>query len=99
MMTILSRVRIRPDEEQAWEAVFRERAAAARDQPGFVSVQLAVPADAPSERVIIGTWETQQDWEAGHGHEAFAETRRQLEEVDDEKAQDRWHEVVVHERA
>lgn len=98
MVTIVSRVRIRAGEEQAWEEAFRERAAAAREQPGFVSVQLAIPADAPTERVVIGTWESRDDWEAWHGHEAFAETRRQLEEVDDEKEQDRWHEVVVHER-
>lgn len=97
-MTIVSRVRVRPGEEQAWEEVFRERAAAARDQRGFVAVQLAVPVDAPEERVIIGTWESREDWEAWHGHESFVETRRQLEEVDDEKAQDRWHEVVLHER-
>jgi heme-degrading monooxygenase HmoA len=98
MVTIVSRVRIRSGEEQAWEEAFRERAAAAREQSGFVSVQLAVPVDARSERVIIGTWESREDWERWHRHEAFHETRRQLEEVDDEKEDDRWHEVLVDER-
>jgi heme-degrading monooxygenase HmoA len=99
MVTIVSRVRIRSGDVEAWEEAFSERAAAAREQSGFVSVQLAVPLDAPSERVIIGTWESREDWELWHGHEAFLETRRQLEEIDDEKEQDRWHEVLVHERS
>ena len=99
MMTIVTHVRIREGQEPAWDEAFRERAAAAREQPGFVAVQLCIPLDAPNERVIIGTWRTRADWEAWHGNEAFRETRRRLEQVaDDEQQAERWHEVVLEER-
>lgn len=98
MMTIVSHVRIKAGEEPAWDEAFRDRARAAREQPGFVSVQLAIPIDAPNERVIIGTWESRADWEAWHAAGPFLETRRRLEEVDEEKQRDWWHEVVLDER-
>jgi heme-degrading monooxygenase HmoA len=97
MQTIVTHVRIRPGEEGAWDDAFRERATAAREQQGFVSVQLCKPEDAPSSRVVIGTWQTREDWQRWHGDEAFLETRRRLEETDDEKTAETWHEVVVHE--
>jgi hypothetical protein len=34
----------------------RERLEAARNQPGWVAGQVAIPIDALAERVIIGTW-------------------------------------------
>jgi heme-degrading monooxygenase HmoA len=98
MMTIVSRVRIKEGDEPTWDDVFRERASAAREQPGFVSVQLAIPLDAPDERVVIGSWQTRADWEAWHNHDAFVETRKRLEAVEEEKAQERWHEVIVYEQ-
>ena len=97
-MTIITHVRIREGQEPAWDAAFLERAAAAREQPGFVAVQLCAPHGAINERVIIGTWQTRADWEAWHGSDAFQETRRLLEHVDDEKQRESWHEVVLEER-
>ena len=96
-MTIVSHVKLKAGEEPAWDEAFRERAAAARDQPGFVSVQLCIPLNAVDERVVIGTWQTRADWEAWHNHEAFVDTRRRLEEIDEEKTGDWWHEVLLHE--
>lgn len=64
MMTAVTHVAIEPGKEPAWDAACRERAAASKTQPGWVAVQLCVPADAPNQRVIVGTWETQValDW-------------------------------------
>lgn len=97
MMTIVSHVAVKEGQEPAWDEALRERIAAAREQPGFVAVQMAIPIDAPNERVIIGTWETRADWEAWHNHERFVETRGRLEAVDESKARDWWHEVVLEE--
>ena len=98
MMTIVTHVRVREGREPAWDEAFRERAAAAREQPGFVAVQLCIPLDAMNERVIIGTWDSRADWEAWHGSEPFRETRRRLEQVDDDAQREWWHEVVLEER-
>jgi heme-degrading monooxygenase HmoA len=95
MMTIVSHVRIKPGQEPAWDAVMRERIEAARQQPGFVSVQLCIPVEAMNERVIVGTWQTRADWETWHANEAFQQTRTQLEEPNTKKRSEWWHEVVL----
>jgi heme-degrading monooxygenase HmoA len=98
MMTVITHVRIKEGQEPAWDEAFRERAQAAREQPGFVAVQLCIPVDAMNERVIIGTWESRADWEAWHDAQPFLETRRKLEEVDEKRKRIWWHEVVLEER-
>jgi heme-degrading monooxygenase HmoA len=98
MMTVVTHVRIKKGQEPAWDEAFRERAGAAREQPGFVAVQLGIPVDAINERVIIGTWESRADWEAWHNAQPFLETRRKLEEVDEKRERTWWHEVVLEER-
>lgn len=98
MVTVVTRMRIKDGQQQAWDAAFRERAQAAREQDGFVFVQLCTPDDAPDERVIVGTWQSRDDWQAWHEQPEFVETRRQLEEVDEERAGTQWYEVVVEER-
>ena len=98
MMTVVTHVKIKEGREPAWDAAFRERIASAREQRGFVAVQLCIPSDAMDERVVIGTWETRADWEAWHGTEPFQQTRRQMEEQSDSKRKrEWWHEVVLEE--
>src|SRR4029078_10160696 len=79
MVTVVTRVRIRDGREAEWDEVFGDRARAARAQDGFRCVKLCCPEGAPSECVIVGTWETRENWQAWHRDEAFLETRRQLE--------------------
>jgi heme-degrading monooxygenase HmoA len=98
MMTVVTHVRIKEGQEPAWDEAYGERVRAARDQPGFVAVQLCIPVDAMNERVIIGTWESRADWEAWHNAEPFLETRRRLEDVDEKRKSIWWHEVVLEER-
>jgi heme-degrading monooxygenase HmoA len=63
MMTIVTNVTIEPGKEPQWDAAFRERVAAAGKQPGWIGVQLCIPAQAINKRIVIGTWETRADWE------------------------------------
>jgi heme-degrading monooxygenase HmoA len=99
MVTVVTRVRIKDGQESEWDTAFGERVRAAREQEGFEFVQLCKPEGAPSERVIVGTWQSRANWQAWHEQEAFQETRRRLEEVDDEQAASEWYEVVVEERS
>lgn len=94
-MTIVTQIKIAQGQEPAWDAAMRERIAAAKDQSGFVSVQLAIPADAPDERVVIGTWETRADWEAWHENERFRSTRERMDRCEVERKGEWWHEVVL----
>ena len=98
MVTVVTRVRIKGGQEAEWDETFSARVRAARKQQGFEIVQLCKPHDAPVERVIVGTWQTRDDWRAWHDDETFQETRRRLEEVDEEQESSDWYEVVVEER-
>jgi heme-degrading monooxygenase HmoA len=97
MMTIVTHVRIDPGKEPAWDDAFRKRAAAAKKQPGWISVQLGIPADAVNERVVIGTWETRADWERWHTSEAFQNTRGEMDGSEAEGRQEWWHEIILEE--
>ena len=96
-MTIVTHLRLEPGREPEWDAAFRERIAAARTQPGWVAVQLCIPADALNERVVIGTWQTRADWEAWHGTDVFEQTRAQMEAAETDRREEWWHEVILHE--
>jgi len=98
MVTVVTYVRIKDGREREWDEVFSKRAQTAREQEGFECVQLCRPDDSPSERVIVGTWQTHDNWEAWHQEPAFVETRHELEEIDDASDQSRWYNVIVEER-
>jgi heme-degrading monooxygenase HmoA len=95
MQTIITYVVVRDGEEEAWDGALRERVAAAAGQPGFVAVQVAAPADEPQRRVIIGTWESREHWEAWHEDEGFQRTREELEVVDETTTDSAWYEVLT----
>ena len=95
MMTIVTHLKLKPGEESDWDAAFRERIAAVGDQPGWIGVQLCTPVSATNERVVIGTWESQADWEAWHAEAPFAKTRSEMEGTESGDRQEWWHEVVL----
>ena len=99
VMTIVTHVKIEPGKEPGWDEAFRRRVETAKAQPGWIAVQLAIPADAANERVVIGTWETRADWEAWHATDVFQDTRMLMEGVEVEERRDWWHEVVLDERS
>jgi heme-degrading monooxygenase HmoA len=94
MMTIISETTIQPGQEPQWDKAFQERIEDARKQPGWVSLQLLIPTDAPNKRLVIGTWQTRADWEAWHNTETFQRTRQQMNSVEQSLDQERWYEVI-----
>jgi heme-degrading monooxygenase HmoA len=97
MMTVVTRVRVREGSEPTWDAAFRQRIADVRDQPGWIGVQLGIPVGAPTERVVIGTWERREDWEAWHATPAFRDTREAMEAAEAGAHHETWHEVALDE--
>ena len=95
MQTIVTHVVVQDGQQDAWDAALRERVQAAVDQPGFIGVQVAAPTGKPNERVIIGTWDSREDWQAWHDDKQFLETRRQLDVVDEKTKDSAWHDVKV----
>lgn len=99
MMTIVTHVRLKEGAEPEWDAAMRERLDAARNQPGWIGGQLAMPLDHLDRRVIVGTWETRAAWETWHADPTFAETRKRLDGLEDGPPEHWWHEVILDVRA
>jgi heme-degrading monooxygenase HmoA len=99
MMTIVTHVTLRQGSEPDWDAAMRARLAAVKGQPGWIGMQLLIPADAIHKRVIVGTWQTRAHWETWHRDPAFAETRARLEGLEAQPRQEWWHEVMLDLRA
>ena len=98
MMTVITRVSLKPGREPEWDEAMRERLAAAQDQTGWVGGQMLIPLEGLNQRVIVGTWMSRADWEAWHEDPAFKDTRQRLEELQDKPDEMEWFEVAIEAR-
>ena len=99
MMTVVTTTLLRPGGEEEWDTAMRERFDSARSRPGWVSGQLLIPETLRSTRVIVGTWQSREDWESWHSDPAFLERRATLEQYEAEPSRTDWYEVVADARA
>jgi len=99
MMTVLTTSKLKPGGEAEWDAAMRERFESAQRMPGWVSGQLLQPEDAPLSRVIVGTWNSRDDWLAWHDDQTFLEKRTVLERLESEPNVTQWFLVVADARA
>lgn len=97
MMTVMTETRVRAGQEAAWDAAYRERAADAPEQDGWVALQLLVPEGRPDARVVVGTWRDKEAWQRWHQTETFQRTRERLDAASDGSGEDRWYTVVEQE--
>jgi len=94
MMTVITEITIEPGGEPRWDEAYERRLQDAQDQPGWISLQLLIPLDAPNKRLVVGTWQTRADWEAWHTTESFQQTRREMDAVQQSSGPEQWYEVV-----
>jgi heme-degrading monooxygenase HmoA len=94
MMTVVTTLTLEPDAEDEWDGLIRERFRSAHRCAGWVSGQLLAPLDEPHTRVIVGTWQRREDWEAWHHDPAFLATRSRLDALQPETHRTVWYEVV-----
>jgi heme-degrading monooxygenase HmoA len=99
MMTVVTTTRVRPGGEAEWDAAVRARFDSARERRGWISGQLLTSDDESSTRVIVGTWESREDWEAWHADPAFLDQRATLERLEEEGSQVAWFRVVADARS
>lgn len=99
MMTVITRVSLKPGSEPEWDKAMRDRLEAARNQSGWVGGQMLIPLDALNHRLIVGTWNTRADWEAWHEDPAFQKTRQRMEELQEAPDDMQWFEVAIEARA
>lgn len=93
MMTIITESTIAEGHEAQWDAAFQERLQAAKEQPGWLALQVLIPEGEPQKRVIVGTWESREAWQAWHRADPFRQTRQRLDAADREDGRERWFTV------
>ncbi len=99
MLTVITETTVQQGREAEWDAAYRDRAADARAQDGWVQLQLLIPVDDTSRRFVVGTWRDRDAWERWHQTATFAETRQRLDAATESHAEDRWFRVVEEQAA
>jgi heme-degrading monooxygenase HmoA len=94
MMTVITESTIQPGNEAEWDAAFEQRLQSAKEQPGWLALQVLIPEAEPQKRVIVGTWERREDWERWHAADPFRQTRQQLDQLDATDGRERWFTVA-----
>ena len=94
MMTVITESTIQPGNEAQWDRAFEERQRAAREQPGWLALQVLIPEGEPQKRVVVGTWESREDWARWHAADPFQKTREQLDRADASDGRERWFAVA-----
>ena len=81
MMTVMTETTVRAGRESDWDGAYRERAADATRQDGWIDLHLLIPVDAPRHLVVVGTWRDRDAWQRWHDTETFRRTREGLDRV------------------
>ena len=71
MLTVITETTVKPGREGDWDEAYRERAADARGQDGWVDLHLLIPVDDRSRRVVVGTWRDREAWQRWHQTDTF----------------------------
>jgi heme-degrading monooxygenase HmoA len=98
-MTIVTRSTLKEGSQQEWDAAMSQRMQEVHGATGWVSGRVLAPVDDPSARIIVGTWQRQEDWERWHEDADFQETRQRLEGLQAQPDEMSWSEVLVDEQA
>ena len=94
MMTVVTTINLNPDAEAEWDILIRDRFRSAHNREGWVSGQLLSPSGSPHTRVIVGTWQRREDWEAWHQDPAFLATKDRLDQLPSQDHTTVWYDVV-----
>ena len=95
MMTVMTTTRLRAGAEAEWDAAMRSRFDSAREHAGWISGQLLTSDDDTSTRLIVGTWQSREDWQEWHSDPAFLDQRATLERLEEEPSRSQWFDVVA----
>lgn len=95
MMTVITTTKLKKGAEQEWDAAISERFQSVHERPGWVSSQLLTPLGATETRVLVGTWDTKDAWEAWHNSPGFTDQRGRLEALEAEPSTSAWYAVVA----
>lgn len=95
MRTVITETTVTPGHEKDWDDAFQNRAKAAANQPGLIGMSLLIPFEDKYKRVVIGIWESEEDWRRWHQTDAFKRTRETMDAATASDGLPRWHQVAT----
>ncbi len=95
MRSVITETTVLPGQEKVWDEAFRERGKAAANQPGLIGMSLLIPFDDQQKRVVIGIWESEEDWRRWHTTDAFDRTRETMNRATQSEGEPRWYQVAT----
>ena len=93
MFTVITETQLNPGQEEQWDHAFQARIMNAGEQPGWLGIDVLIPTDDRSKRVVIGTWRSQEDWDRWHETDVFQQTRPLLAAATKSDGQPQWFNV------
>jgi heme-degrading monooxygenase HmoA len=95
MKTVITETTVIPGKEKTWDDAFRDRAKAAANQPGLIGLSLLIPVDDEHKRLVVGIWESEDDWAKWHETPDFQRTREMMNRVTESDGPPQWHQVAT----
>ena len=94
MEAVITRVILNSGAESEWQAIMRDRMAAAESSPGWIGGSILTPEEDRDARVILGLWDTRAAWEEWHQDPTFRDTAERLKGLERDAGVGSWHEVL-----
>src|SRR3954453_15705928 len=94
MESVITRVVVNAGSEPEWEAVMRDRMAAAESSSGWIGRRIFPPEGGAKPRLIVGLWETRDAWKRWHEDSAFHDTAERLKGLESYAGTPAWHAVT-----
>jgi heme-degrading monooxygenase HmoA len=94
MESVITRVVLNDGSASEWEDTMRDRMTSAESSAGWIGGAILTPEDDANARVIVGLWDTRDDWERWHGDPSFRDTAARLEGLESDAGAPTWHDVV-----
>lgn len=95
MRAVITETTVKSGQQKTWDNAFQERSKAAANQPGLIGMSLLIPFDDDRKRMVVGLWESEDDWRNWHQTDAFQRTRDSLDAATESEGQPRWHQVAT----
>ncbi len=95
MKAVITETTVVEGKEGVWDDAYRARAKAATNQPGLIGMSLLIPFDDTSKRVVLGIWESEDDWAKWHETPDFQRTREMMNGATAQDGEPQWHQVAT----
>ena len=93
MESVITRVGLNDGAASEWEAAMRDRMTAAESSSGWIGGAILAPEGEDNARLIVGLWETRDDWKRWHDDPAFHDTAERLKGLESDTGTPTWHQV------